>query len=453
MIRLFLTKRFFVPVFISLFCYYWLAYQLNREDFTDLISCFALSFGAYYLLIKRKHEKSLSFFIGIGTLFRLLFLVSIPALSDDYFRFIWDGQLSAIGINPFSSLPHEVGVEFRNKELLLEGMNSQEYYTVYPPVSQLIYWLSSIFSSDRILSNIIAIRAMIIVAELGTVYLMINLLKKFKMNPRFSLLYFLNPLVVVELSGNLHFEGIMIFFFILAIHLLVSKKNYLVAALPWALAAATKLIPIFFLPVLLRRFPTIKAIIFYLIFIVIFLAAWIPFIREDLIHNFMESITLYSRTFEFNASIYYICRWIGYQIKDYNAIATIGPWLTRLAYLGMMIILLRRKIGNWQTVFPIILLSLTCYYFLALIIHPWYICSLVALSVFSRFRYAIVWSGLIILSYWAYSNSDYYENYWLIAVEYTIVFTYLFYELIISKKPIYSTFEKEIQVESNEKGA
>jgi general stress protein CsbA len=54
-------------------------------------------------------------------------------------------------------------------------------------------------------------------------------------------------------------------------------------------------------------------------------------------------------------------------------------------------------------------------------VHPWYIATPLLLSVFTKFRFPLVWSLLIMLSYSAYANAEFQENYWLIAIEYIVV--------------------------------
>ena len=74
----------------------------------------------------------------------------------------------------------------------------------------------------------------------------------------------------------------------------------------------------------------------------------------------------------------------------------------------------------------------------AAIIHPWYLTPLVALSIFVRFRFILVWSALIPLSYISYKTLPYSENYWITGLEYLIVMGYLLWEVKIfftSSKP------------------
>jgi len=75
------------------------------------------------------------------------------------------------------------------------------------------------------------------------------------------------------------------------------------------------------------------------------------------------------------------------------------------------------------------LLGLTVYFLLSTTVHPWYLATLVLLSVFSNYKYVIVWSLVIVLSYLAYANKDNTENLWLIGIEYSIVFLFIIGEI------------------------
>lgn len=427
-----LSKTTWPLWFIGLYLFYYLGYEIDRSNFYLLISCFGVCFAAYFVLIKQATSNNFSLFLAAAIGLRLLLFFATPTLSDDYFRFIWDGQLLANGVNPFDFLPTEVTIDFPNKAELLAGMNSSEYYTVYPPIAQVVYFLGAWLSPNSILGSIILMRCVILLAEIGVILLLPKLLSLLKMNPLNSLWYCLNPLVIIELTGNLHFEGIVIFFFLLATYLLVLQKQTL-SAIAWAFAAATKLIPIFFLPIILRKLSFKKAALFYLTFGIVFLALWLPLHNSTLIPHFLESIQLYSKTFEFNASVYYVIRAIGFEQVGWNVIQTAGPWLTRIAYIGMAIVLLRKKIISWTSFFGLLLFALSWYYLLALIVHPWYSITLVFLAVFTRFRYPMVWSAMAVLSYYAYSNPAFQESLWLVGLEYLMVFGVVVWELSRNK--------------------
>jgi len=425
-----LTKHWKLAALIisSTFVYCWFGYFLDRSNFSEVVIGFSLCFAAYAYFIRYKKVKSLGFYLFLGILFRLLFLLSVPTLSDDYFRFIWDGQLSLNGLNPFDALPTEVLAEFPNKQALLNGMNSPNYFTVYPPVAQFIYFVCAWLSPNSIYGSVIVLRVLIFLCELGTLLLLPKLLSSLKLDPNKALLYALNPLVIVELTGNLHFEGFMIFFLLLAVFLLVQQKNSL-SALAWGLAAAVKLLPLLLLPIFIRKLKVGQALLFYLLVGFVFLALWLPFYSSTMIEHLQQSVNLYHATFEFNASIYYLIRWLGFELVGYNVIGIVGAWLSKIAIVLMVLLFIRRSNNVWPNFFNSLLLGMAVYYFLALIIHPWYLCTLVFLSVFTQYRFAIVWSGMVILSYFSYSNADFQENYWLIAAEYCLVFFILVKDL------------------------
>lgn len=82
------------------------------------------------------------------------------------------------------------------------------------------------------------------------------------------------------------------------------------------------------------------------------------------------------------------------------------------------------------------LLFLSFYFFVATTVHPWYIATILALSVFTRYKFVFVWSFVIVLSYLAYLNADSAdksENLWIIAIEYAIVYGVFVWEVFIKK--------------------
>lgn len=142
----------------------------------------------------------------------------------------------------------------------------------------------------------------------------------------------------------------------------------------------------------------------------------------------MESVRLWFSSFEFNASIYYIIRSIGLFIKGYNIIAVAGPALALLTIAGIASIwwIYIRKPGmDWSIA---MLAVLTLYFLMSTTVHPWYIGSLLALAVVSGHIYPIIWSCLIFLSYSHYADGNSAENYWLIGIEYLILFCWMIWE-------------------------
>ncbi len=188
---------------------------------------------------------------------------------------------------------------------------------------------------------------------------------------------------------------------------------------------ATKLLPLLVLPLLLRRLGLPKLVWFGLGLAVGLVALFGPFLSLELVENIGRSLNLYFRNFEFNASFYYLARAGGEWLTGYNQIARIGPALALLTALGGLLLAATERQPIWATLPRALLLLLTLYFLLATTVHPWYLAPLVLLSTFTRARYALVWSGMIVLSYAAYRTSAYTENLWLVALEYAVVLVVL----------------------------
>ena len=87
-------------VLISLVFYLSFAYDLLRTDYLKLISLYAALFYFFYKLVQiAKHN--LKFLTLIAFLFRAVFILAIPNLSQDFYRFIWDGRMILEGFNPY----------------------------------------------------------------------------------------------------------------------------------------------------------------------------------------------------------------------------------------------------------------------------------------------------------------------------------------------------------------
>jgi Gpi18-like mannosyltransferase len=376
----------------------------------------------------------------------LIFLFAIPNLSQDFYRFIWDGRMIFEAINPYESLPETF---IKNEAYpinqtidLYDGMGSLNgsHYTNYPPLNQLSFVIAAIFAKTSILWSVVVMRLQIILADIGIIYIGKKILEKLNMPIHHIFLYALNPFIIIELTGNLHFEAVMLFFLVWSLYLLLQKK-WIWSAFIFGLSVSVKLIPLLFIPLFYQWFTkdgkskgVLNFFSFGAIIIGINMLLFLPFLSSNLLDNYLSSVGLWFQNFEFNASVYYIAREIGYLFRGWNEIAIIGKILPIITVVFLIVITFFRKNNSPQQLFTAMLLGLTFYYFMATTVHPWYIASLVLLSVFTKYNYPIVWSIVIILSYQAYANNPWQENLWLITLEYLLVYGFLFWEIIQLKK-------------------
>lgn len=424
-------------------------YDLERTDSEKLLVLYVALFAFAFQIIKLSgfHFRLL---VIASIVFRLLFLFAIPNLSQDFYRFIWDGRMILEGLNPYLYTPDSFiqngKLPVKQAQELYNGMGalSSSHFTNYPPLNQLCFTIAALFSGKSILGSVIVMRVIIIAADIGTLYFGKKLLERLKVPSKRIFWYILNPFIIIELTGNLHFEGVMIFFLVWSLYLLHCGK-WKWAAVVLACSISVKLIPLMFLPLFFWWFSEhkkdastalsmTKLLSFYTIVGITTLMLFLPFFSMKFINNYTETVGLWFGDFEFNASIYYLARAIGYAITGYNEIAIIGkilPIVTLIIILGFSFFKKNHTIPKLTTS---ILLAFACYLFLSTTVHPWYIATLVILCVFTNYRFPLAWSLVVVLSYLTYLNVDNSENLWVIALEYIIVFSIFIWELWSKRK-------------------
>jgi len=441
-------KKALFLVVLSTLLYGLFAYELVRSEFYQLLALYTGLFFLAFQLYRNAHFNLKTMLI-VGLLFRLIFMIAIPNLSQDFYRFIWDGYLNLAGINPYLYTPIELlasdGFAIPNQQELYAGMGelSASNYSNYPPFNQWLFSLANLFPGNSITSSIVGLRFIIILADVGVVWIGSKLLQHLKLPVHNSFWYFLNPFIIIELTGNLHFEGVMLFFLLLSLYLL-SKKELLWSAICMGLSILVKLIPLMLLPLFFSYFilgrskssmnwkalKNYKQLIgFYAVTGLVIILSFAPYFSQNLIDTYSSTTALWFNRFEFNASVYYVLRSLGYSITGYNQIAVIGKLLPVIT----VIFILYRSVFVSNTTLKRLAVSMlfitSLYFFLSTTVHPWYLTTLVVLGLFTTFKYPVVWSLTVGLSYFAYSQENYVENYWVLALEYTVVLWFLFKEL------------------------
>ncbi len=458
-----LHKTSLLFVVVALAFYLSFAYDLVRSDFIKLIGLYA---GLFYLSwnIYKIEKGNFWFLAGVALVSRFLFIGAIPNLSQDFYRFLWDGRMIVAGFNPYLYLPENLitlgTAPVSQAKLLFDGMGAlnASHYTNYPPLNQLIFAIAGLLAGKSILGSVVVLRTIIIAADFGTLYFGSKLLKQLNLPTSRIFLYVLNPFIIIELTGNLHFEGVMVFLLIWSLYLLHNKK-WVGSGVVFACSVLLKLVPLLLLPFFFGYFiykrkhsnnndlaqdselGFQKLIGFYLIVGVTVLFGFAPILSSAFIENFIATIGLWFQKFEFNASFYYIVRWIGFQVKGYNIIETAGKALPVLVVLILMGLSFFKKNNSTQKLITSMLFGFTAYLFLSTTVHPWYLAIPLILSVFTNYKYVLVWSFTIILSYFAYSGEQFQENLWVVGLEYLLVFACLIWEVTGRKIPLFNSIE------------
>ena len=442
----------------------YLGFAVDRTRFGAVSGMFTLAFAGYFWLVGQR-RGGLRGLIALGIGLRVALVFAFPQLSDDLYRFLWDGHLIVAGQNPFAHLPAhylEAGNAVPGLTPELFGrLNSPGYHTIYPPVAQASFTLAVWLFPHSWYGAAVVIKLILLACELGTLVLLYRLLGartqvqgkaagagvvRSPAGDRWPLVYYwLNPLVIVEITGNLHFEGAMVFFLLLA-YALLQGGRLVGGAAAMAAAVASKLLPLMLLPFLIRRLVrgplfwrrTAAAwwrdgrdfVVFSLAFGGCCLLFFLPFLLSpDFIAGFRSSLALYQQKFEFNGSLYYLARAVGTWYQGWNPIATVGPALARVAAGGILLLALMDRRRDWRSLPAGWLWAFVLYLLCATTVHPWYLAVPLVLCGFTHWRFPLVWSYLITLTYVSYATVPYAENLWLVGLEYGLTLAFLAWEV------------------------
>ncbi|QJP33407.1 DUF2029 domain-containing protein [Nonlabens sp. Ci31] len=434
-------------------------FSLSRKQFTETFLVYSLLFLCLYAFYKVSNKAfqvnyrflsnkwSGRFFnsdvllliLAVGVICRVSLITYTPNLSQDFFRFIWDGNQLLNGYNPYLYLPDEVmrsgGSSIPNAALLHANMGelSSGHYTNYPPLNQLFFAVAAFLGGKSIFATMLWIRVFIIIADVGVFFYGLKLLKLLGKSPYLILLYFLNPFVVIELTGNLHFDGMVAFFLLLSVYHLL-KSQQIKSALFLAYGVLLKLLPLIVLPLLFRKLRWKRASLLYIAVGGIVLMGFLPFYSSDLLGKYSGSVALWFGNFEFNASVFYVIRAIGYELTGYNVIETAGVVLPMITFLSVLFIAFKRKNEIPEVLLSSMVFSFFIYLLLSTTVHPWYLTIPLLFSIFTRYRFMLVWSFVAFLSYYTYSNTDFTENLGLVGLEYASVAAVFLWEVLFSNK-------------------
>ncbi|MEP7278434.1 MAG: hypothetical protein ABI813_07325 [Bacteroidota bacterium] len=303
---------------------------------------------------------------------------------------------------------------------------SQESYTIYPAVLQYVFAVAAKLFPSNPYGAAVVMKLSIFLAECFTMYGLLLLSKLKNIPSRKMLWYALNPMVIVELTGNVHFEALMICFLLFTFYFF-EKNKIVVAALFWALAICSKILPVMLAPLFLIYLGVWRFFKTGLLTVAFVAILFIPLIDSQLLAHLGNSVGKYYNLFEFNGSFYYLFVRISELFSNIDYSAQIASILGTIAFLAILLISFVKF--KKELLFERALWIFFIYFLSAAMVHPWYITTLVALGIFSKFRFPIVFSFLIPLSYFPYGLKVYDENMWVILMEYSLLLLFVVAEL------------------------
>lgn len=323
--------------------------------------------------------------LGVALLLRLVLLCAPPQLSDDSYRYLWDGGNLLRGINPYAAAPATVAPSPERAQL--HGrINHPQYVTIYPPMAQLVFAAGAAAGE-----TLTGLKGVLVLVDLGLCGLLLMLLQRLKLPSWRAALYAWHPLPLLEIAASGHVDGagmalVMASFALLATARMGAGEGWRVPAAGGLLAAAglVKLLPVALVPPVLAAVPRQRRWLFIAGGLAGVLLLVLPFLPQ--VAAILGSLDSYARHWEFS----------GFAFRTLRA-ATGSGTIARLVLIGLFLgvvggstFRLFRRLRTAGSPAERLRATLTACYGVALAfllltptLHPWYALCLAALLPFS----------------------------------------------------------------------
>jgi len=318
----------------------WVVALLLVASVTFLVACASALFG--------NRPFAVRWMIGPAVAFRLLFATVPPSLSDDVWRYLWDGEVAAAGINPYRFAPDDLALSGL-RDATWERMNHRSISTIYPPYAQLLF--RAVAPRGGLMGWKVVVLAFDLLALLGVM----EGLRAVGRPAALAILYAWNPLVLTEFAWNAHVDVVAVAGVTWAVVASLRERPRLAVALV-CLAGGIKLFPLALLPVFVKRSGCRPGIA---IAAAIGLAGAVPYASAGLA-ALSSGLRVYAETWEFNGSLYEALR------------SLVAPSTARLLLAVAMLTVVACVTRSSADVPDATLWILACMVFVSPTVHPWY---------------------------------------------------------------------------------
>lgn len=214
---------------------------------------YLVAFGCYALALLRLPRYAALPRVGGGVFVvalaaRLALIAAPPSLSDDIYRYVWEGRVLLHGGNPWTQSPLDPALSALRDQRIHPAVNHPELATIYPPLAEAGFALVAAVSP-----TLVAMKLWILLHDLGLVAILIAVLRRDGRSPAWAIVYAWNPLVLVEYAGSGHNDPTAMVWLLVAIA--AARARPLLSAAALSAGALVKLAPLVALPFLWRRWP------------------------------------------------------------------------------------------------------------------------------------------------------------------------------------------------------
>lgn len=400
-----------------------------RTQLVPFILLFLVAFGAYvgaiWLVLAQPAlaaGRRLWLVLGLALAYRLILLPSAPTLSDDVYRYVWEGRVLVAGFSPYRHAPSDPALLSLRDDAFWRQVNNPDVPSPYPPLAQIAGVVAQALTPDSPLGAKLVATA----ADAVVIAATVALVAAAGAPAGAALVYAWHPLPVIAFSYSGHNDALMMAPLVLALALAARGRRWLPALLV-AGAVLVKVTPLLLLPLLPRRLgwaPTLMGGAAVVI-------AWVPLLVLG--GGATGSIVTYLGQWKDNDSVHAVLH------------AALGPPGAKGVCLALLAAGLAALVAHprlrdrplwWRTYVALALAIL-----LASTVHSWYLTWLlpllaVQLTASRRPPYLVplhatawlLFSGLVALPYLTYDTHEW--QLWISFAQYVPLFALLALDLL-----------------------
>ena len=356
------------------------------------VGALLLGSGVAWVIARRRWSRRAV--LGLAVALRLAAVPMAPALSDDAYRYLWDGGLTAAGVSPYAARPDAPElVRFRDVAPTSEWyarMNSPHYHTVYPPLSQAVFAVAALAGSTP--AAWLVLKSLLLAAEGVGIWALSRVLA-----PGRLALYALSPVAVIEIAGQGHSEGLLVGALGLGWWGLVRGRRTVLGAAVVA-AGWIKLYPFALGALLARRLrPT-----GWLATGTVAALAGTPLLAADGWAHLLESVRLYGGVLDFYSAPYLVLKALAYPAAGESA-GRLAAGALSLGWLGAVLAAWRRDDGSLDAARRLAVVVIVGYAVAGPMAHPWNWLGALAFAPLLTTRAPLLWLvGVAPLTYLRY---------------------------------------------------
>ncbi len=318
----------------------------------------------------------------VAALGRLILLPLAPELSDDVYRYLWDGHVFVQGVNPYAHAPADEALEALRTPWH-DRINHPDVRTIYPPLAQLLFGLVALTGATAT-----AAKAVWLAFDAGTAMLLTRIARSTGRRATPVLIAYLwSPLLVVETAWSAHFDVTGLFLLAALIRVADGPRSTgraMAAGALLGLATALKWAPAAALPAAMRRQGARAA----LAFVAVVATLHLPFAAIGA-ERLAEGLLVYARHWSANAGAFALIARLVPDPVHARAVAA-------AAVLAVVVAATRRGWSMERALLWIVGAGLL----LSPTVHPWYVLWALPMAALRGNAAFLALSGLAFLGYW-----------------------------------------------------